>query len=222
MRAAADQFTGRLQAQAGSVELPPPPQPPHNGKLLWRNRLFAAGAFRRAHVELLEIMDHFAVVHVCVLPHLYSIAPIFGFDMIAGTAQATGIFLDFSPVTPAPPRPALADIVPADARAAFSQTRARPEWGAIFSPDFFAIRPRGPDEISEALRLSLNAFEFYLATINAAGAAPCPADPLVLRGHAAYACAQRQNPHTVRMLARYVGGDAARRFVDDVLFPMPG
>jgi hypothetical protein len=219
MRETADSFAAMLRAAPGAVSLQPPPQPGHGPELRWRNLLFASPCFRRAHVELLDIANHFAVVHVVVLPHLVQPEPIFGFDMIAGRAQATGIFLDFSPVTAAPPDPSLGETIPASVRARFTNARTRPDWGSIFSADFFAIRPDSAAEIEHAIRLATAAFDTYLRRLTpAAQQAP---DPDVRAGHAAYAQAQRCNPHTERMLARFVGAAPAREFIETVLFPLP-
>jgi hypothetical protein len=221
MQQAAENFVARLGAAPGAVQLPAPKQPAHGDELRWRNTLFVGPGFRRAHVEWLDIANHFAVVHVVVLPNLSEPDPIFGFDMIAGRTQATGIFLDFSPVTAAPPKPSLGDTVPDSVRAGFTHARTRPDWGSIFSDDFFAIRPANLDEIRAAIGLGATAFDTYLCHL-ANHATPGPAlNKTVREGHAAYARAQRMNPHTERMLARFVGAAPARAFIEDVLFPLP-
>jgi hypothetical protein len=219
MRAAAERFCARLQAEPGVAGLPGPPQPCHGPELCWRNNLFAAAGFRRAHVELLEIANHFAVVHVVVLPHLGNPQSIFGFDMIAGRLQATGIFLDYTPVGGPPCQPVLGAVITDSARAAFVHPRARPAWGSIFSPDFFAIRPDGEAEIRGALALAEQAFDYYLRHLTRPEPVAQP-DPAVIGGQSAYARAQRRNPHTEKMLARFVGAAAARGFIEDVLFPL--
>ena len=218
LRAAADGFCDRLRAVPGVQCLAPPPQPPHDGSLRWRNTLFAAPIFRRAHVELLEIPGHFAVVHVVVLPHASNQAPIFGFDIVAGRAQATGVFLDFTPVTQAPPDPDLAVVLPAEQRLQLGTPRELPEWARIFSRGVLAVRPSAPAHVDAAIACALRAFGVYLQLLPACAAGQ--PDPDVLRGQAAYAYAQRQNPHTRRMLARFVGEEGATVFIENVLFPV--
>ena len=220
MQTLAGKFVARLRQESGGLCLAPPSLPRGSAGLVWRNSLFQAAGFRRAHVELFEIPQHFAVVHVCILPHLWSAAPIFGFDMVAGHSQATGVFLDYSPVTASAPMPALADILGADLRARFKAPRTRPEWGRIFSDDFFAVRPVDLEEIETALALASRALDYFLCRLPAEDRR-LPADATVLEGQSGYARAQRQNPHTLRMLARHVGPRAAQAFMDDVLFPLP-
>jgi len=198
----------------------PPVLPPHPDCLHWENAIFAGPMLRRAHVELFEVDAHFSVVHVCIFPHLGDPGPIFGFDMIGGRAQATGAFLDFSASTPAPPVPRLADAVPQAAIAGFAHRRERPDWGGIFSADFLAIRPTSPEEAEAVLGIARAALVYYLEALSEKRALQ-PGDAAAARGQAAYVQGQRLNPHTFRMLARYTGEAAARRFIEDVLFPLP-
>jgi hypothetical protein len=183
----------------------------------WHNTLFAGPCIRRAHVEFLEMPDRFAVLHICIFPHLHNPGPIFGFDMICGRAMATGAFLDFSPTTPAPPTPSLHEAIP-HAHANFTHLRDRPPWGAIFSNDFLAIRPANDTEATAALALAQTALAYYLARLPTPQPNP---DPAIAAGQARYIRAQRTNPHTLRMLSRFVGAAAARRFIEDTLFPLP-
>ncbi len=217
MRQTAARVCARLDRVAGLTRLAPPVLPPHDERLVWRNTLFGSDRLRRGHVEQFEIPGHFAVLHVCLMPQTRMDVPIFGFDMVAGTSQATGIFLDFSPTCPGPPKPALRDAMP-DTLGAFAQYRPRPAWGGCFSEDFFAIRPGSLAEAARATALAEAALEHYVQHLADAVAAQ---GPVAQDGQAAYARAQRQNLHTFRMLSGHVGAAAARRFIDDVLFPLP-
>jgi hypothetical protein len=209
-----------LAQRPGLKRQEPPLLPPHPHSLRWENAIFAGPLLRRAHVELFEVEALFSVVHVCIFPHLSDPAPIFGFDMIGGRAQATGAFLDFSAATPAPPVPALGDAVPQAAIAGFAHRRERPDWGDIFSADFLAIRPASPGEAEAVLGIARAALLYYLQALSENPARQTD-DAAVAGGQAAYVQGQRLNPHTLRMLARYTGEAAARRFIDDVLFPLP-
>lgn|GEM_PF-3211692 len=220
MRGAADVFCTGLLDCAAPVHLPLPALPPAPSALRWHNTLLASRQFRRAHIEIFEVETCFAVLHACILPHLDDPAPIFGFDMVSGQTMATGIFLDFSPSIPGPSVLTLSDAVPADSLRAFRRERERPDWGGIFSREFFAIRPTSDDEVRTAIDLAQRAFLHYLGFLKTAGRADTP-QLRVARGQADYAQGQRKNPHTYRMLARYVGAGPARRFIEDVLFPLP-
>lgn len=222
LRAAAAALEARLCAMPGLREAPDPVAglPGEGERFRWRNLIAAAPAFRRAHLEWLEVPGRLAVLHLCIFPHLEDATPVLGFDVVAGHARVTGAFLDLSPVVPGPPRPSLADLVGADALAGFAEPRARPDWGDIFSAEFLAVRPDGPAELARVLDLAEQALDGTLAHL-AAGRGRGADPDAVAEGQAAYVAGQRRNEHTPRMLAGLVGAEAARRFVEDHLFPAP-
>jgi phycocyanobilin:ferredoxin oxidoreductase len=235
MAEAAALFRSRLLAEPGCARLPlpstdlPSTDPPA-AEMRWDNLLLGAPRFRRAHVETLEVPGQLSVLHVCVFPHLDDPSPIFGFDMIAGPARVTGIFLDLSPVTGRPPVPGLRDVADPAMLTSFAARRVLPEWGDIFSPDLLAVRPADIAEISRAIGLARQALEGVLAALRRSGPAREPArEPIedlagdggeeIAAGQARYVAGQRRNQHTLRMLAGFIGPVAARRFIDEVLFP---
>jgi len=221
MARAAAMFRARLGAEPGCRKLPVPAiatltsgQP---AALLWDNVLLCADSFRRAHVETFEVAERLSVLHVCIFPHLNDPLPIFGFDMIAGPSRVTGIFLDLSPVTDRLPVPSLRDVVGPAALAGFALPRTLPDWGDIFSDEMLAVRPIDLDEVSRAIALAERALDGVLR------ARHLPADPApaeIAAGQVRYIAGQRRNEHTLRMLTSFIGLPSARRFIDDVLFPL--
>jgi phycocyanobilin:ferredoxin oxidoreductase len=189
-------------------------------RFAWRNVIATAPTFRRAHLEWLEVPGRLAVLHLCVFPHLDDATPVFGFDVVAGHARISGMFLDLSPTLAAPPRPGLSELVGAAALTGFAQPRGRPEWGDVFSDDFLAIRPQDADEAVRVVALADRAFAGLLAALSrpARGVADVAA---VTAGQAHYAAAQRRNTHTLRVLSNLVGATAAACFVTESLFPDP-
>jgi len=220
LHAAGERFAALIAAQPGIAPEKPPQMPPHAPELRWHNAIFSGTHLRRAHVERFEIEHHFSVLHVCIFPHIDDPSPIFGFDMIGGRAQATGAFLDFSPATLAPPAPSLTEAISATALASFTQKREKPAWGGIFSDDFLAIRPACMQEAEAAIGIAETALIYYLGRV-ASDPPVRTQDGAPAIGQAAYVRAQRQNPHTARMLARYTNEQAARHFIETVLFPLP-
>jgi phycocyanobilin:ferredoxin oxidoreductase len=219
MAKAAAMFRARLGAEPGCKALPLPDAVPHveSTALLWDNVLLRSDTFRRAHIETFDVAERLSVLHVCVLPHLDDPSPIFGFDMIAGPSRVTGIFLDLSPVTHLTPVPRLREVVGASALAGFAMPRSLPAWGGIFSDDMLAIRPVSLDEVSRAIGLAEVALD---GVLKASGSPADPAPVNVAAGQAGYMTAQRRNEHTFRMLAGFIGMEPARRFIDEVLFPL--
>jgi phycocyanobilin:ferredoxin oxidoreductase len=215
LTSAASAFQTRLWAEPAAQHLPIGFHCARPDGLVWENDLLTSATFRRGHVETFVMPGRVAVLHVCVFPHTDDPAPIFGFDMIAGSARVTGIFLDLSPVTSAPPRPGLTDAVAPLRLTDFAQPRTLPDWGSIFSPEMVAIRPIGQDETQHAITLGLRALDGMLRT-----ARSLPRQD-VTQGQARYILGQRCNEHTHRMLGGFIGAEPARRFIDDVLFPLP-
>ena len=65
----------------------------------WENKIYISGNIRRAHLDIVDARDtkKLLMMHLCVFPKIYSDAPIYGFDLIAGPTKVTGAFHDFSP-----------------------------------------------------------------------------------------------------------------------------
>lgn len=221
MARAAAMFVARLRAEPGCVELPVPASEPFTAappaSLLWNNVLLRSESFRRAHVETFDVAERLSVLHVCVFPHMEDPGPIFGFDMVAGHSRVTGIFLDLSPVTSELPVPRLRDVVDRAALAGFAMPRALPAWGDIFSDDMLAVRPTTLDEVTRAIGLAEQALDVVL---QACRGASDHASVEIAAGQARYITGQRRNEHTLRMLGGFIGLAPARRFIDEVLFPL--
>ncbi len=207
-----------LHRQMGAHGEPSPQLPAHDDDIVWHNTIVSGAYFRRAHVEFFAAPDRFAVLHVCIFPHTDDPASILGFDMIAGRDVATGIFLDFSFPGSAEPSPGLAAALVAHAEPGFLNNRTTPAWGDVFSPAMLAIRPRDTPELQRAVRVAGHAITYYLDALSNTR----PTDAVAARtAQTRYVLGQRRNEHTWRMLARFTGSDAARSFIDTVLFPLP-
>ena len=146
-----------------------------------------------AHVETFDVPGRLSVLHVRVFPHLDDPTPIFGFDMVAGSARVTGIFLDLSPVGNWPSAPRLSGVCDPQALAGFAMRRSPPEWVGRYLLGRSAGRAPGQSGRSREGDRSGDG--------------------------GARRTAQRRNEHTLRMLAGFIGHTAARRFIDEVLFP---
>lgn len=218
----AGHFAEALANVAGATRQAPPALPAVRAglehSLSWENIIFTAPSFRRAHLEMFSVPGQFAVLHLCILPHLSDPAPIFGFDMLGGRDQVSGLFLDFSPVV-SQSQPSLGEAIDGETRAACGTPRPVPAWGTIFSPAFLAVRPRGLQDVETGLAAALAGLRFYLTRLAHMPAAP-PRRDAILAGQTAYALAQRANPHTARMLARFVGAAGARTVIETLLFPI--
>lgn len=216
MEQAAIRFANRLQSVPDAVAKQVPLPCEIDPKIIWTNFLLTSPQFRHGHVETFVVPDRISILHVCLFPHLDDPAPIFGFDMIAGPARVTGIFLDLSPTADDGADPRFHDVCLALKTAAFAQRRSLPEWGHVFSEHVLAIRPTDLDEVSRAIALAEAALEIFLNRSPVSLPEHCA---VITAGQARYIAAQRQNEHTFKMLAGFTGKAYARKFIDQVLFP---
>jgi phycocyanobilin:ferredoxin oxidoreductase len=216
MERAAVQFADRLRLVPGAIERHVPDYAPSTETLQWTNVLLESGKFRHGHVETFVVAERLSVLHVCLFPHLDDPGPIFGFDMIAGPARVTGIFLDLSPTTGQAAGLGLGEVRATQDLGEFQHPRVLPDWGDIFSAECLAIRPADLDEVARAIRLAQAALDACL-TVPRVRAPHRSAE--IGAGQARYIAAQRRNEHTYRMLAGLIGQDKARGFIDEVLFP---
>jgi phycocyanobilin:ferredoxin oxidoreductase len=193
----ADQFDQRFRQVTNVIQVP-------TADYGWVNHRYTSSQFRLAHVEKF-VQERFAVVHVCVFPHINDPSPIYGFDVIAGENKATGLFFDLSP-TVLPPQPF--------ANLAVERARERPEWGDIFSEHWVACRP-SREEFDVIATEALRVLDQYLLTLHTQRA---NIDAVVAaQNH--YCQQQKRNTHTRSALVKIIGEERTREFMDTVLFP---
>lgn len=147
------------------------------------------------------------IVHLVIMPHVNSPAPIWGYDLISLNDGLTGLFMDITPVTgeceiiwPEPINP-----------------RPIPDWADFFSDDFVCCSP----SINEA-RLYAEFLPAYLEVLTNTQRIDNTYD--IKNVQAQYLLGQRQNPQTRRMLTAHLRDSQlnADDFLDNVLFPLSG
>lgn len=193
----ADQFDYQLRSVTGAI-------PVYTEEYGWDNYRYTSPIYRLAHVEKF-VQEKFAVVHVCVFPHIDDPSPIYGFDVIAGEQKATGLFFDLSP-TILPGRK-FTDL-------AVATERKKPEWGDIFSDHWIACRPSF-EEFSVIADESIRVLDQYLMNL-------CKekvSSGQVIEAQNRYCRQQKQNTHTFAALKNLLGIDRANKFMNTVLFP---
>jgi phycocyanobilin:ferredoxin oxidoreductase len=216
MELAASRFRDRLKVEPKVIESHEPSNYEKDDNFQWNNVFLKADSFRQGHIETFVVPNRFAVLHVCIFPFLDDPRPIFGFDMIAGSSKVTGIFLDFSQTNKNFEEQSLGKIVSRIEYERFSKRREMPDWGYVFSPDALAIRPVDSDEVELAVVIAHRALDAYLSHQNTRQIGQIDE---ITAGQKRYIAAQRQNKHTFRTLAGFIGPERARSFINDKLFP---
>lgn len=193
----ADKFHNKINTVNGCIPL-------YTADYGWDNYRYTSPIYRLAHVEKF-VQDRFAVVHVCIFPHIDDPSPIYGFDVIAGEQKATGLFFDLSPT-----------VRPTELFSALSveRPRERPEWGDIFSEHWVACRPT-LDDFNVIAQEALTVLDRYLSTL---GKEVFPTTEIIC-GQNRYCQQQKRNNHTKAALVKIIGSEAADEFMNTVLFP---
>jgi hypothetical protein len=185
----------------------------------WVNLKFETDRIRYGHLEYFKAdNDKVEVVHSTCYPQFDIPLPIFGFDIIALNKKVTGIFCD---ITPAPNDHAdLRSVISSYYNAHKNSIRTLPEWANVFSQQFLAITPSEDnwDLISEQCE---NLFEKYLTYASRLKERlDKKAVTIHKEGQNNYSKQQQKNTKTMKALSAYIGEDAAKTFVEKILFPV--
>jgi hypothetical protein len=191
----------------------------------WNTRSYTNCWFRRANLDIVDAIESkkLYMMHLCVFPHVYDSAPIYGFDIIAGTNKVTGAFLDFSPIGDHAYNPWFLDFVEPTR---WSKPRELPEWARnIFSPHMVAAGNINTDfEMDVILELSKKSLLHYVDNIKKHRPAMKYEDMVAqydFTDKQNYYCQQqKQNPHTPRVLSSLGFGDEEiHDYIHKELFP---
>ena len=193
----------------------------------WTNKVYKSAWTRRAHMDIIDAIDtkKLYMMHICVFPHIYDAAPLYGFDIIAGTNKVTGAFLDFSPIGD-PNHPLCKYFEDLVEPTSWSKPRELPEWARnIFSKRMVAAGNINTDfELDVVLELSKKSLIHYMDNIKT-HRAPLSYDDQVKKYNFTdqqnyYCQQQKQNPHTPRVLKGLgFSEEMAHDFIHKELFP---
>lgn len=193
----------------------------------WTNLIYKSAWTRRAHLDVIDASESkkLYMMHLCVFPHVYDSAPIYGFDIIAGTNKVTGAFLDFSPIGD-PTHPLCNWFQELVEPSSWSKPRELPEWARnIFSKHMVAAGNINSEfELDVMLQLSKKSLIHYLDNIKTHRPNLVYDDLVKLYDFTKqqnYYCQQQKcNPHTPRVL-KSLGftEEMVRDFITKELFP---
>jgi len=185
----------------------------------WVNLKFETDSIRYGHLEYFKSNnDKVEVIHSTCYPQFNVPLPIFGFDVIALNKKITGIFCD---VTPSPhDHPILRSILSSYYNAHKNSIRTLPEWAEFFSPQFLAVSPAEDSWVNISEQCE-NLFEKYLIySERITSRLDKKESSLHKEGQNNYSRQQQKNTKTMKALSAYIGEEAARAFVEKVLFPV--
>ena len=175
----------------------------------WENFRYTGPQFRQAHIERYN-HDGLIVLHVVILPHADDWCPIYGFDIVGSqkTNKVSGAFLDWSPTF----------VEREWHNTVWEKDRELPVWAKVFSKQFIAIRPT-EDEIDPLIDFAFESFTKYMKLVGSTKVLSQTTVDNIVRKQNEYCEYQASNPRTRAALTQQIGAEAAREFMENVLFP---
>ncbi|BAY64056.1 phycocyanobilin:ferredoxin oxidoreductase [Calothrix brevissima NIES-22] len=190
-------------------------------RLIIENHCYQTPQFRKLHLELARVGNGLDILHCVMFPNPEYAIPIFGTDLVGGRGGAiSAAIADLSPVSSDRTLPPLyyqqlSVLSPVE----FSQPRALPEWGDIFSEFCLFVRPENPAEEDKFLH---RVREFLTVHCQIASTETPLTSNLdisrVLAGQRYYCTKQQQNDKTRRVLEKSFGTEWTDRYMNTMLF----
>jgi phycocyanobilin:ferredoxin oxidoreductase len=186
----------------------------------WFNHIYSSPSVRYGHLEYFKSYnDAIEVVHCVFFPSYYKALPIFGYDAISLGGKITGVFCDY---TPSPYHDMILQSSISSVRESLKDLqRDLPGWTEFFSPEFIAISPKEKYEESELKCIAL--FDLYIAVTKEFDKnnkfLNWDEAKAHIDGQNKYSIGQRKNSKTQKALAKYIGEQEAKDFIEKTLFP---
>ncbi|BAY98434.1 ferredoxin-dependent bilin reductase [Tolypothrix tenuis PCC 7101] len=190
-------------------------------RLIIENHCYQAPQFRKLHLELAQVGNGLDILHCVMFPNPEYPIPMFGTDLVGGKGGLiSAAIADLSPISSDRSLPSrYYQHLSALPEIEFSEPRALPPWGDIFSQFCLFVRPENAEE-EEKFH---NRVREYL-TIHcqiAASETPLTSNldiSRVLAGQRNYCTKQQQNDKTRRVLEKSFGKEWADRYMTTMLF----
>jgi phycocyanobilin:ferredoxin oxidoreductase len=177
--------------------------------------------FRKLHLELAQVGNGLDILHCVMFPKPEYALPIFGTDLVGGRGGAiSAAIADLSPVSgdrtlPHRYQQALSGL----SMLQFSQPRALPEWGDIFSEFCLFVRPVGTQEEDQFLDRVREFLTLHCQIASTEIPLTSQADiTKVMLGQQNYCTQQQQNDKTRRVLEKSFGSEWTDRYMSTMLF----
>jgi len=187
----------------------------------WLNNIFISPSIRYGHLEYFKSYnDAIEVVHSVFYPSYFKPLPIFGFDVISLGGKVSGVFCD---LTPSPYHDMILQATIKTVKESFtSLMRPLPEWIDFMSPEFLMISPK--EEYQKVEDACVGLFDLYIAFCKVFDSNDKFLNKeevnIHIQGQNRYSLGQRKNMKTQKALAKYIGEEESKKFIDNVLFPV--
>ena len=190
--------------------------------LIIHNEMHFCNGLRKIHLELATLGKGLQILHCVFFPDPRYDLPVFGVDLVAGTAGISAAIVDLSPVTKKLPREISIKLQKfSDFK--FSQVRDLPAWGTIFSPYVNFIRPANSLEENLFLEVVDGYLNILISAISTANPDKSSSIPTLDRnqGQLHYCAQQKLNDKTRSVLSKAFNVQWADKYLNNVLFDNP-
>jgi len=189
-------------------------------KLVIENHYYQTPQFRKLHLELARVGNKLDILHCVMFPRPRYPLPLFGTDLVGGSGGISAAIVDLSPIgrdraLPSAYQTAL-DALPS---VSFSQPRALPQWGDIFSEFCLFIRPANAEEETAFLQRVEDFLTLHCQNAIATAPVTSPSQATeILAGQQYYCTKQRQNDKTRRVLEKSFGKEWTEQYMTAMFF----
>lgn len=192
-------------------------------KLIIENSCYQTTHFRKLHLELAQVGDRLDILHCVMFPHSNYDLPIFGADLVCSKTGISAAIVDLSPVNgdrllPETYSRQMANLPQID----FSQPRALPPWGKIFSEFCLFVQPKDTQEAKLFLDRVREYLTIHCQTALATSSLSSKFKQAEIRaGQRHYCTQQQQNDKTRRVLEKSLGKVWTDNYMTKMLFDCP-
>ena len=183
------------------------------------NEFYKAKGFRKIHLEIAKLGKSLQILHCVFFPDPCYELPIFGADLVINLNSISAAIVDLSPVGKHLPETLISLISELEVPK-FNEPGKLPEWGIIFSPYVFFVRP--VDSLEEKLFLKL--IDQYLSLLLSSLVSVKINDINSsytmnrLNYQKRYCSNQKLNEKTRTILTKFFGSAWADEYINKVLF----
>ena len=183
------------------------------------NEFYQAKGFRKIHLEIAKLGKSLQILHCVFFPDPCYELPIFGADLVINSNSISAAIVDLSPVGKHLPETLISLISELEVPK-FNEPGKLPEWGIIFSPYVFFVRP--VDSLEEKLFLKL--IDQYLSLLLSSLVSVKINDINSsytmnrLNYQKRYCSNQKLNEKTRMILTKFFGSSWADEYINKILF----
>ncbi len=191
----------------------------NNEELFIINEFYQAQGFRKIHLEVAKLGNSFQILHCVFFPDPCFDLPIFGVDLVFSSNNISAAIVDLSPVWENIPH-SLSSKMESLYFPKFKEPRMLPDWGFIFSPYVYFIRPVDFCEEKSFLTLIDQYLSILLSLLLIVRRDKINSSETISRFEyqKRYCTNQKRNEKTRVILSKFFGSSWTDEYIEKILF----